>query len=83
MADDDKKDWKMEILPEFLNDLDQISQDDPQSAAALREMLANMRQAIEGVNAGRYKSFEDGVEAITGQRPTKIEDIIDDDIEHS
>jgi hypothetical protein len=73
------KELKMEFHPDFLKDLDQISRNDPKAADALREMLANMRQAIEGVNSGRFKSFDEGVEAITGQRPQKLGDDDDDD----
>lgn len=77
MAENGKPDWKLEIHPEVFEDLNQISQTDPKAAQALREALANMRQAVEGVNTGQYASVEDGIEAITGQRPTPVD--IDDD----
>jgi hypothetical protein len=79
MADDDKKELTMEIHPEALVDLERLAQDDPEGAAAIREMLANMRQAVAGVNAGQYKSFEEGIEAITGQLPRKFSEYDEED----
>lgn len=43
---------------------------DSELAAAMREMFANMRQAQHAVDEGRYPTFEDALEAITGKRPT-------------
>lgn len=53
---------------------------DPELAAALRELFANMRQAMQSVKEGRYKSLDDAMEAITGQRPTPIDDLSEDEI---
>lgn len=53
---------------------------DPELAAALREFMANCRQANEAVQSGRHATFEDAIEAITGLRPVKIEiDDLDDE----
>lgn len=54
--------------------------EDPELAAALRELFANMRQAMQSVKEGRYKSLDDAMEAITGQRPTPIDDLSEDEI---
>lgn len=52
---------------------------DPKKAAALRELGAIFRQAMAGVESGQYKSFEDGVEALSGSRPQPITDADDDE----
>lgn len=81
MADDDKKEMKMEFHPEFLTDLEKLSRDDPEAASEVRELLANMRQAMEGVKSGKYVTFDEGMETITGQRPQIVSDDDDDDEE--
>lgn len=45
---------------------------DPKLAAAVRDFSAMARQAMEGVAAGRYATFEDGMEALTGKRPEPL-----------
>lgn len=45
----------------------------PELAAALREFFANCHQADAAVEAGQYATFEDAIEAITGQRIEKIQ----------
>lgn len=61
---------------------DQMAQH-PEIAKHLREFAANARQAMQGVKDGQYKSFDDAMEAITGQRPEPYdgdtEDIDDTD----
>lgn len=46
--------------------------DDPELAEAMREMFASIKNAMQGVKDGRYKSFADAMEAITGHRPERI-----------
>lgn len=50
---------------------------DPELAAAAREIFARMRQAMYGVKSGQYKGFEDAMEAISGFRPVKVDDLDD------
>lgn len=52
---------------------------DPDLAEALRDFAAMARQAMQGVQDGKYKSFDDAMEAISGSRPVKILDL--DDLE--
>lgn len=40
--------------------------------AAVRDMSAQLRQAFQDTNAGRYASFEDAIEALTGQKPEPL-----------
>ena len=46
---------------------------DPELKEVLGEMFANFHQAADGVKRGQYKSFDDAMEAITGQRPKKVD----------
>ena len=52
---------------------------DPELAAACRELFANMRQAHLAVREGRYATFDDAMEAITGERPTPLVPSEDDE----
>lgn len=54
---------------------------DPDLAAALREMFAVFHQAHAGVEAGKYLSFEDAVEAITGNWPERLGGEFEDDLD--
>lgn len=65
------------VAPEAQAQLDKLIRDDPEFAAEFREFSANMRQAMHAWQTGRYPSFEDAMEAITGQRPRRID--LDDD----
>ena len=47
---------------------------DPALAGAMREMCALMRQAHAGVEAGKYATFNDAMEALTGNRPQLVSD---------
>ena len=47
---------------------------DPELAEALRMFSANMHQAFHAVEHGQYASMEDAMEAITGDRPRKLSD---------
>jgi hypothetical protein len=67
---------KVEISPEFLEQLERAS---PEMKAKAIEMVANLRQAVQSVNEGRYDTVEDALAAITGQRPALI-DTDDDDV---
>ena len=46
--------------------------DDPEMAAALREISAAFRQAHHAVQSGQHGTFEDAMEAITGNRPEPV-----------
>lgn len=65
-------DDKMIYAPGFLDDLAKMEAKDPKAAAAAREMLANIRQAHAAWLDGKYPSFPDAMEAITGQRPEPV-----------
>lgn len=45
---------------------------DPGLAEALKRFSADARQAMEWVSSGRYKTFEDAMEALTGSRPKPL-----------
>ena len=45
---------------------------DPELAEAMREMIANFHQAHAAVKAGQYKTFDEAMEAITGERPVPV-----------
>lgn len=45
---------------------------DPALGEALRQMFAAMHQAHQGVIEGRYETFDDAMEAITGNRPKPV-----------
>lgn len=49
----------------------------PKVQEAMRNLASCMRQAMQGVNEGKYKSFADAMEILTGSRPKPLE--IDDD----
>lgn len=48
--------------------------DDPEAAEALRDFSATLRQAYQGLKEGKYETFEDAMEALTGKRPERVED---------
>lgn len=46
---------------------------DPELAKAMKEFMAIMHQAHEGVKSGQYKTMDDAMEALTGSRPQKVD----------
>lgn len=68
MADDDE--LNIELLPQVQEQMDK----DPAAAAAMKSFLEVLHQAHAGVQAGQYKTIDDGIEALTGNRPRKIVD---------
>lgn len=50
---------------------------DPELAKVLKEMFADFHQAAHAVKTGQHADFGDAMEAITGQRPERVE--LDDD----
>lgn len=44
---------------------------DPAMAEAIREFSATARQVMQGISEGKYATFEDGMEALTGKRPQR------------
>jgi hypothetical protein len=69
MAEKEKKD----LTVEYSEDVKAKMAEDPKLAAMMREMAANFRQAFHGINTGQYKNFEDAMEAITGERPQRVD----------
>lgn len=45
---------------------------DPRLGEVMRSFCAAARQAQEGVNTGKYKDFNAGIEAVTGHKPVAI-----------
>jgi hypothetical protein len=62
----------VEIAPEFLTSLEAAP---PRIQAQAREMVANLRQAVQAVNDGRYETVDDAIEAITGKRPVPLSEL--------
>lgn len=54
--------------PEVLEDMKR----DPELAEAMRNFAAAARQAMDGVMRGQYKTFDEGIESITGCKPMPI-----------
>lgn len=64
-----KKDLEIVILPEVQAQLDA----DPDMAEAIRDFMAACRQAKHAVDTGQHESFNDAMEAITGNRPEPVD----------
>jgi len=62
----------VEIGPDYLASLEAAP---PKVQAKAREMVANLRQAVQAVNDGRYETVEDAMEAITGERPVPLSEL--------
>lgn len=65
----EKKELEIVLTPEIQAQMDA----DPELAKHMREFFANMRQADAAVQNGQYKTMEDAMEAIAGNRPVKID----------
>jgi hypothetical protein len=64
---------EVEMTPEAQASIEQLVAAHPEAEEAIRDFLAKMHQAAESVNSGQYASFEDAIEALTGERPTLID----------
>lgn len=62
----------VELGPDYLTSLEAAP---PAVQAKAREMVANLRQAVQAVNDGRYETVEDAIEAITGKRPVPLSEL--------
>lgn len=69
MTKDEDKDIEIELSPQ----VEEAMAADPELAKAMKDMFANFRQATHGVKSGQYKDFGEAMEAITGQRPQRID----------
>jgi len=69
-----KKDLEIIFSPEAQASIDRAIAKDPSLGDSLRDMFAAMRQAHQAVETGQYDNFADAMEAITGERPTPVED---------
>lgn len=68
-----KQDGK-EFIPEVVIP-DHIKEDmakDPELAKALMGFIVSAKNAMQAVEDGRYKSFEDAIEDMTGSRPERV-----------
>lgn len=63
---------KKELTIELSDEVRDKMNSDPELATVMKELFANFHQAFEGVQSGQYKSMEDAMEAITGNRPEPI-----------
>ena len=68
MPADEQKMPQVIIPPEMQAEIDA----NPELAKAMAGFKESALNAIQGVEDGRYKSFEDAMHALTGNRPTKI-----------
>jgi hypothetical protein len=66
---DDEKMPAVIMLPEAQAQIDA----DPKLKAAMPGFYESMKNAMQGVVDGRYKTFEDAFEAMTGNRPELVE----------
>lgn len=69
----------MKIHPQAVADLERIAEEDPEGAKEIGEALTAMREAAQAWRNGQFASFEDALEALTGQRPQPIDFEEDDD----
>ena len=46
---------------------------DPKMAETIRNLSAIFRQAGLGIKTGQYKSMDDAIEALTGNRPEPVD----------
>lgn len=61
------------ILPEAQAAIDKMMAQSPEAADDIRDILAVIRQAHQGWQSGKYPSFEDAMEALTGERPERVD----------
>lgn len=69
MADDDDLIPQVIMMPECEADIAA----NPELAKAMQGMKEALLNAMQGVKDGRYATFDDAMEALTGQRPIKHE----------
>lgn len=67
------KELKIEFAPGVKESIDKMIAEDPKLGEAFGDMLAAMHQAHAAVESGQYKSFDEAMFAITGQRPERVE----------
>jgi ATP-dependent protease HslVU (ClpYQ) ATPase subunit len=65
----DDKELKIEILDEVK---DEIARD-PEMAELMADFIAMLHQAHDAVRRGQYKTMDDALEALTGNRPVQID----------
>lgn len=63
---------KVIMLPEAQAEIDAAIAEDPELGAAITAFKESAMNAMQGVHDGRYKSFEEAMEALTGQRPELV-----------
>lgn len=64
----------MNFAPGVLEKLARMEREDPKAAEGFREMLSSMRQAHSAWKEGKYNSFEEAMEAISGIKPVEEDD---------
>ena len=77
MADNNNDDKKPDKIPDdvmisFSPQVQAQMDNNSDLAEAMRDFLANVRQALNDVKTGKYNSFDDAMEAITGERPQLV-----------
>lgn len=61
------------FAPGLDEDLEKMEAEHPGAKKEMGELFALMRQAHQAWQAGQYKTFEDAMEALTGQRPERLD----------
>ncbi|HEY4355975.1 MAG TPA: hypothetical protein VGN16_09525 [Acidobacteriaceae bacterium] len=68
MPDEDDKSPSVVIMPTAQAQIDA----DPQLAKAMQGFREAALNAMQGVKDGRYRTFEEGMEALTGHKPEPV-----------
>jgi hypothetical protein len=73
------KELDIQFAPEAEAQIKALIAEHPKAEDEFKGFFAALRQAHQGVQTGRYKSFDDAMEAITGNRPERLDPDDDDD----
>lgn len=72
-----EKELEIELAPEVRAQMEA----DPKLAAAMKDFLATMHQAHHAVQTGQHKTIDDAIEALTGNRPKRLDPETGEEIE--
>lgn len=73
MAGEDEFNPQVLMTPEVQAEMDKAIAGDPELGKAITAFKEAAMNAMQGMKDGRYASFEDAMEAITGERPKVVE----------
>ena len=71
----DDEELEIELAPEVLADMEK----NPELAAHIRNFIAAIHQANEGVKRGLYRTVDEGIESITGGKVRHIDNPFTED----